>query len=170
MSRLSDVAAGANENAIGTLDHKHLRMAATIHVLFVGPVDRGSMVHDALLDGANFRLTITTDYRELWGMPTQESIQVAILYNTLSSFELEAASRLIRRRWPHSSILVVSRGKSFLEGALYDDRVEPTVAPLVLQTTIERLQKGCMNGSLEMLRCSVRTPAVTGTAAVPLAP
>ena len=37
-------------------------MAAAINVLSVGPVDHGSMVHDALLDGSNFRLTIATDY------------------------------------------------------------------------------------------------------------
>jgi hypothetical protein len=139
MNRLSDVAVGANENVIGTLDHKHFRTAATIHVLSVGPVDRGSMVHDKLLDGASFHLSIATDYRELWGMPTQESIHVAILHNTLSSFELEAAGRLIRRRWPQARILLISRGESSLEDALYDDRVEPTVALELLLTTIERL-------------------------------
>jgi hypothetical protein len=139
MNRLSDVAVGANEHAIGTLDPGHSRMDAAIHVLFVGPVDRGSFVYDALLDGPSFRLTIATNYQELWKMPTQESIRVAILHNTLSSFELEAACRLIRRRWPHARILVVSRGESFLEDPLYDDRVAPTLAPELLLTTIERL-------------------------------
>lgn len=139
MNRLSDVAVGANENAIGSLDHRHFRLAAAIHVLSVGPVDRGSTVHDALLDGASFRLTIATDYQKLWGMPTQESIQVAILHNTLCSFEREAACRLIRRRWPHARVLVVSRGKGFLDDHLYDDRVDPNVAPKNLLSTIERL-------------------------------
>jgi hypothetical protein len=141
MNSLSEVALGANENAIGTLEHGHFRMPAAINVLSVGPVDRGSMVHDALLDGASFRLTIATDYKGLWGMPTQESIQVAVLHNTLSSFELEAACRLIRRRWPHTRILVVSREESFLEDALYDDRMTPTVASEHLLTTIERHTK-----------------------------
>jgi hypothetical protein len=100
------------------------------------------VVHDTLLDGASFHLTIAIDYRELWGMPTQESIHVAILHNTLSSFELEAAGRLIRRRWPLARILVVSSGESFLEDALYDDRVAPTAAPEVLLTTIEQLLGG----------------------------
>ncbi len=139
MNSLADVAVGANKNAIGTLENGHFRMPAAIHVLSVGPVDLGSMVHDALLDGTSFRLTIATDYKRLWGMPTQESIQVAILHNTLSSFELEAACWLIRRRWPHTRILVVSKGESFLEDALYDDRVGPTVAPELLLTTIEQL-------------------------------
>jgi hypothetical protein len=117
-------------------------MTAAIHVLSVGSVDEGSVVHDTLLDGSNFRLTIATDYRKLWGMPTQESIHVAILHNTLSSFELEAACQLIRRRWPRARILVVSSGESILEDALYDDRVAPTAAPAVLLTTIERLTGG----------------------------
>jgi hypothetical protein len=144
MNRLCDAAVGATENASETitLDRPHIRMPKTIHVLSVGPVDRGSMVYDALLDGASFRLTITTDYQKLWEMPTQESIQVAILHNTLSSFEIEAACRLIRRRWPPTRILVVSRGKSILDDGLYDDRVAHIAAPEVLLSTIERLAVG----------------------------
>ena len=139
MNSLADVTVNANKNTIGTLEHGHFRMPAAIHVLSVGPVDLGSLVHDALLDGTSFRLTIATDYKRLWGMPTQESIQVAILHNALSSFELEAVCRLIRRRWPHTRILVVSSGESFLDDPLYDDRVAPAVAPGVLRRTIDRL-------------------------------
>jgi hypothetical protein len=140
MNRLCDVAVGSNENAIrtGTLDRTDIRMAKTIHILSVGPVDCGSMVHDALLDGASFRLTIATDYRKLWGMPAQEPVDVAILHNKLSSFQLEAACRLIRQRWPHAKILLVSRRESSLDDGLYDDRAS-TAAPEVLLTTIERL-------------------------------
>lgn len=140
MNRLCDVAVCSNENAIRTeaLDLLHVRMASTIHVLSVGPVDCGSMVHDALLDRASFRLSIATDYRKLWSMPTQESIHVAILHNTFSSFELEAACRLIRQRWPHAKILLVSRAESSLDDGLYDDRAS-TAAPEVLLTTIARL-------------------------------
>jgi hypothetical protein len=139
MNSLCNVAKETGENAIKTLDREHIRAAKTIHVLSVGPVDCGSMVHDALLDGSNFRLTITTDYRELWGTSTHESIQVAILHNTLSPFESETVCRLIRRRWPHTRILVISNRESILEDALYDDRVALTVAPEVLLETIERL-------------------------------
>jgi hypothetical protein len=142
MNRLCDVTTFANGHAIRTLGREHTRVAKTIHVLSVGSVDRGSVVRDTLLDGASFHLTIATDYRELWGMPTQESIHVAILHNTLSLFELEAAGRLIRRQWPHARILVISSGESFLEDALYDDHVAPTAAPEVLLTIIERLTGG----------------------------
>lgn len=60
----------------------------------------------------------------------------------LSSFETEAVCRLIRRRWLHARILVVSAVESNLEDALYDDRVAPSVSSDVLFTTIERLAGG----------------------------
>ena len=140
MNMLSNVEQSSNESTIrtGTPSQTHLRMAKTIHVLSVGPVDCGSMVHDALLDGASFRLTIATDYRKLWGIPAQESIHVAVLHDAFSSFELEAACRLIRQRWPHAKILLVSRQESSLDDGLYDDRA-PTAAPDLLMTTIEQL-------------------------------
>jgi hypothetical protein len=140
MNRLLDVAKGTNESAIRTeiLDRTHIRMPKTVHVLSVGPVDCGSTVHEALLDRASFHLSIATDYRKLWGIPAHESIHVAILHNALPSFELEAACRLIRQRWPHAKILLVSRAEISLDDGLYDDRAS-TAAPEVLLTTIERL-------------------------------
>jgi hypothetical protein len=139
MNKLCSVATNANESAIGTLDQKDARMPKPIHVLFVGPLDFGSMVHDALLCGPNSRLSIAPDYRELWVIPKQESIQVVVLHSTLSSFELDDATRFIRQRWPHTRILVIRSSEGSLDDALYDDRVAPTVEPEVLLTTIERL-------------------------------
>jgi hypothetical protein len=78
----------------------------------------------------------------LWAIPKQESIQVVILHNTLSPFELEDASRFIRRRWPHARILILRRGVGFLDDALYDEHVVPTAAPEVLLAAIERLAGG----------------------------
>jgi hypothetical protein len=142
MSRLCNVTEGINENVIGTLGRGHIRTAKTIHVLSVGPVDCGCMVHDSLLEGPSFRLSIEPDYRKLWAIPKLESIEVAILHSTLSLFELEKACRLIRQRWPRSRILVVRRGEDFLDDPLYDDCVVPTVAPDVLLAAIERLLEG----------------------------
>jgi hypothetical protein len=146
MNRLCDVEICSNESAIrsGTSGQTHFQMAQTIHVLSVGPVDCGSMVHDALFDRASFRLTIATDYRELWGIAAQESIHVGVLHDAFSSFELEAACRLIRQRWPHAKILLVSRQESSLDDGLYDDRAL-TAAPDLLGTTIERLAVGWLD-------------------------
>lgn len=138
MSNHIFVSQGTPENAIGTLNTTHIQIAPAIRVVSVGPLDRGSWVHDALSGESNMRLTIATDVRQLWSMPNQESIQIAILHDTLSLLEFEAACRLIRRRWPHSKILVVSREESLLEDALYDDRVVPAAAPAILLGAIER--------------------------------
>jgi hypothetical protein len=143
MNRLSNVDPGSNEGAIrtGTLDRPHIRVAKTIHVVSVGSMDCGSTVHDALLGRTSFRLSIATDYRKLWELPAQESVHVAVLHNTLSSFELEAACRLIRQRWSSAKILLVSRKESSLDDGLYDDRA-PAADSDVLLTTIERLTGG----------------------------
>jgi hypothetical protein len=114
-------------------------MTSPIRVLSVGSVDRGSMVHDALLEGPGFLLSIATDYSGLRAMPEPEDFQVAILHNTLDSFELDDACRLIRHQWPHARILVIRAGEDFLEDALYDDRVIPTVAREVLLMSIDQL-------------------------------
>lgn len=139
MSRLLDLAAGAEDSFKSRPEPPQFRMPEAVNVLSVGPVDCGSMVHDALIGGLSFRLIIATDYLKLWSLPSHESVHVAILHNKLSSFEIEAACRLIRRRWPATRILLVWRGESSIDDALYDDRVEPTVAPQSLLAAIERL-------------------------------
>ncbi|MGA3346487.1 MAG: hypothetical protein ABSC76_16635 [Terracidiphilus sp.] len=142
MSSHTNVLKSTGESAVGTLNAARIRFATAIQVVSVGPVERGCWVHDALSGRPNARLTIATDLRQLWSISTQQSIQVAILHDTLSLLDFEAASRLIRRRFPSAKILVVSREESFLEDALYDDRVAPTVAPTVLLRAIERVAYG----------------------------
>jgi hypothetical protein len=142
MNRLRDVSKVVEENVIGSMNHRALQVPKAIHVLSVGAIDCGCMVHNALLNGPRFRLSVATDYRELWVIPNQESIQVVILHSTLSSFELEYASRFIRRRWPRARILVVCNGEGFLDDALYDVRVVSNVSREVLLATIERLIGG----------------------------
>lgn len=111
----------------------------TIHVLSVGPVERGCLVHDALLSRPHTHLSITPDYRQLWMLPRQESFHVAVLHNTLSDGELEETSQLIRRRWPKARILVIRYGEGFLDDALYDEQVTPSVAVEKLHAAIDRL-------------------------------
>jgi hypothetical protein len=153
MNSLSDAARSNTENAIGSLERVSMRRRKTIHVLFLGSMDHASMVHDVLLDGPNFRLTVKTDYRELWSIQKGESIQVVILHNTLNLIELEDSSRYIRQRWPHARILIIRREEGSLEDALYDERVAPVAAPEVLLTTIDRLTGGWherVSGEVEM--------------------
>jgi hypothetical protein len=139
MNRLCDVSKVVKESAIGSMNRRAPQMPKAIHVLSVGAAVCGSVVHDALLNGPRFSLYIATDYRELWAIPKHETIQVVILHNTLSSFELDDASRFIRQRWPHARILVVRNGEGFLDDALYDVRVVSNVDREVLRATFERL-------------------------------
>ncbi len=139
MSRLLISTDGVKETSIRSTDRRGVQLPDAIHVLSVGPIDFGSMVHDALLNGPCSRLSIAPDYRELWVAPKQESVQVVILHSTLSSFELDDACRFIRQRWPHAKILVLRGGEGFLDDPLYDERVVPTVAPEALLAAIERL-------------------------------
>jgi hypothetical protein len=121
------------------LNQRASRSPKTTRVLSVGSIDRGSMVHDASLEGPEFRLSIATDY---WGLRTilePEDLQVAILHDTLDSFELDDACRLIRQRWPHARILVIRTSEDVLEDALYDDRVIPPVVRKILIATIKQL-------------------------------
>ncbi len=109
------------------------------HVLIVGPMESGDVVRSILLGEPNLTISIVADYRELWTIPNQEIFHLVILNVTLSTFELEASSRLIRQRWPRAKILVVRQGVGFLEDALYDDRVAVGDTPEALRGRIGRL-------------------------------
>jgi hypothetical protein len=109
------------------------------HVLMVGPMESGNVVRSALLGEPNLTISIVADYRELWTIPAQETFDLVVLNVTLSTFELEASSRLIRQRWPHAKILVIRHGEGFLEDALYDDRVRVGEKPEVLRGRIGHL-------------------------------
>jgi hypothetical protein len=139
MNSLGNVASRAVEVFMGIPDWGQVRTPRATHVLSVGPLDRGCMVYDVLLDEPHTHLSIAPDSRKLWSIPKQASVQVAILHNTLSPLELEEASQFIRRQWPHARILVIRKGEDFLDDALYDDRVAPPVAPRILRATIIRL-------------------------------
>jgi len=152
MSKVCDVEVGSNRSVVGGLE-PHAWGPEKIHVLSVGSVDCGSLVHDALLHGPSFHLTIATDCKQLWTIPRQESLQIVILHSTLTAFELEDVSRFIRQRWPLARILVLRSGEGFLDDALYDDRLAPTVAPDVLIAEIERSLGLGMCGALEKRAC-----------------
>jgi hypothetical protein len=147
---LPDIATFTNENTSSTLDQNQIQKSREIHILSVGSVECGSTVHDALLNGRNFHLTIAINYRMLWAIPKQESFQVAIVHSTLSVFEAEAACRLIRRRWPQAKVLVALEQENSLDRALYNDRVTPNLLPELLFTTILRSQEDGMSGASEL--------------------
>jgi hypothetical protein len=125
--------------------HFHIAKATT-------SLDRSFVLHDALHDALVeapcchlsaawncLELWMIADCRELWVIPKQEAIQLAILHDTLSSFELDEAARLIRRHWPSVGILLIGTGEDSLDNALYDDRVSSGASLEVLLTAIDHL-------------------------------
>jgi hypothetical protein len=138
-------------------------MIRAIHVLSVGSLDLGSMVHDALLEGPGFQVSIAMGYLDLCAMHEHGDFQLAILHNTLESFELEDACRFIRHRWPRARILVVRAGEDFLEDALYDDRVIPPVVREILIATFKQLTATwSREGATPAIQGTVKAPNLIG--------
>jgi hypothetical protein len=107
-------------------------------VLLVGRADY-SKIFDCLLSFTDFRFSLVADYRGLWAAPPMETLQLAILFDSLHSFELEASCRLIRRKWPKARILIFRSRMESLDKSLYDVRLAPNVAPQMLQATTLKL-------------------------------
>ncbi len=148
MNTPHQVEIGAPRESVFGVGEKRLQSIERIHLLSVGSLDRSFVLHDALhgapphhhsVAWSCVELWMIADYRELWIIPRREVIQLSILHNTLSSFEVDDAARLIRHRWPSADILLVSTGEDCLDRALYDDRVAPVASPDVLLTAIDRL-------------------------------
>lgn len=139
MSRLTNSARSAHASAIGYLNGSEIPRPSALHLLSVGPPESACILHDALFDRQNWRMTIAIDARELWVIPAQQSIHVAVLHCALSTLELEEACMTIRRRWPMARILVIREGEGFLDDGMYDDRQMPYTAPHLLLRAMERL-------------------------------
>lgn len=121
-----------------------------LHVLSVGPLALCSIVCD-VLKGHNCWHRSARDCRELWKIPTEETINVAILHQLLFPFEREEATRLIRRRWPEARIVAIRAGSRILDDALYDDRILPGGVPEELVAFIERLSDQRHRPKLELV-------------------
>lgn len=100
-----------------------------IHVLSVGRIETDRLICDALLNSPEFRISFVHDYRDLWTSSKQNVVDAVVMHNTLCSFELAEAARLVRNRWPHAKILIIRSGEVSLDRALYDQRLHPPVTP-----------------------------------------
>jgi hypothetical protein len=139
MNRLCIVPNSLAARIIEALDRSTSRAANVVHVLSVGPVDCGSVVHDALLDGPQFRLTIATELRQLWLIPMQEPVHLVILHHTLSESQLEDARWFVHEWWPQATIMVIRSDMGLLHVALHAENVARPEAPEALLGKIERL-------------------------------
>lgn len=117
-----------------------------IHILSVGRIEPGTIIRDTLLHAQGFRVSFVHDYRELWISSKQHDAHAVILHNSLCSFELAEAARLVRGRWPNARIVVIRSGQLPLDRALYDRRLHsPVQQDALLQqifSLIHAIQEG----------------------------
>jgi hypothetical protein len=117
-----------------------------IHVLSVGRIETGRLMCDALLDSPDFRVSFVHDYRDLWISSRQHVVSAVVMHNTLCSFELAEAARLVRNRWPNAKILIIRSGEVSLDRALYDQRLHPPVNQEVLVEQIRLMSDSLREG------------------------
>lgn len=118
----------------------------TIHVLSVGRIENDRLMCDELLDSPDFRITFVHDYRDLWISSKQQTVNAVVMHNTLCSFELAEAGRLVRNRWPNAKILIIRSGEVSLDRALYDQRLHPPVKQQVLVEEVRLLTESSRKG------------------------
>jgi len=126
-------------NAGQDSDHEAIQTDELLHVVSVGTLEHGYLLHDLLLNNRAWRLSVITDCLQLWEMPEREAVHLAILHDTLSLPDLDEAAHAVRRRWPKAKILVLRSGGEFLEDALYDDRALPSTSAPALLASIESI-------------------------------
>lgn len=148
MNTLCQIETGAHRQKASGLREKMVPSNERIHLLSVGSFERSFELHDAFLvapcrqlsvTGNCLELSMIPEYRQLWIIPRQEAIHLAILHDTLHSFELDETARLIRHHWPEARILLISTEEGILDDAMYDDRIEPAASPQDLLSVIDRL-------------------------------
>ena len=140
-SRLGDFS-----SQISTWDEVSIK--APIHVLSVGRIEPGTLIRDAHLDSPIFRVSFVHDYRELWISSKQYAVHAVVMHNSLCSFELAEAARLVRNRWPKAKILMIRSGEVTLEPPLYDHRLVPPVNPKLLISMLLNLANTSNEGDI----------------------
>jgi DNA-binding NtrC family response regulator len=117
-------------------------MTTTLHVLSIGSQDSCNTVRDVLLQRHNCRLSVVTSLWDMYAIPQQNHLDIAILHHTLSRLQIRDASEYIRRRWPRAKILVISAEMDVPDDPLYDEWAPPGQSSGTLLAMIEQLTGG----------------------------
>ena len=122
-------------------DRDNIATNCPIRVLLLGRIEPGTRIRDAFVDSPHFTVSFVHDYRELWISSKQHAVDTVVMQNTLCSFELAEAARLVRGRWPRARTLLIHSGELSLDRGLYDERLYPPVSQEVLVERILKLSK-----------------------------
>lgn len=98
-----------------------------IRVLSIGRLEPDRFTREEFLASPNMAVSFVNDYRELWVSSKQHAVHAVVIQNSLCSFELAEAARLVRARWPEARILIVRSGEMLLDRSLYDMHLHPPV-------------------------------------------
>ncbi len=119
-------------------------MTNILHVLSIGSADSCNAIRDALLERGHCRVSVATNYRELFAIPRREVFEIAILHHITSPLECRASSEYIRRTWPCAKILVIcARAEAeLLDDPLYDECIATNPSRDALLAAIEQITAG----------------------------
>jgi hypothetical protein len=118
----------------------------SICLLSVGRMDPALLAISRLRNDASFIISVAKDYRDLWLRSGEESVEIALLHNSLCSFELEQAARLIRRRWPKAKILILRSGRILITRVVYDEWLSPSISSEALLKRVFKSVKPSREG------------------------
>jgi hypothetical protein len=110
-------------------------------VLSVGRMDEDVLIREPLHESSGFRFSHANDYLELWALSRGHTYDAVIFHNSISRFELEEATHLVRRRWPSAGILLIRSGEITLRDPFYDRRLRPPVEPNTLMSVLSELTR-----------------------------
>ncbi|HTF65933.1 MAG TPA: hypothetical protein VK638_24915 [Edaphobacter sp.] len=96
-----------------------------IRILTVSQDERLLESRAALFQKAHYYVRTANDYRQIQSISERENFEVAVLDRIDPASELDELARLIRKRWPKTQILILSKATPPpLDDALYDDCVD----------------------------------------------
>lgn len=112
-----------------------------IYVLSVGRLEHEAIQLESLADLSEVSVSHASDYRELWILSKGSQYQAVVFHNSLCSFELEEAARLVRSRWPAAKIVIIRSGEISLDDPLYDYRLTPPTDPNTLISVLAEITR-----------------------------
>lgn len=114
-------------------------MTTTLGVLSIGSAESCGVVREVLLMRHKRRLFAAASYRDLCDVPASESLEIAIVHQTLSEHELLVSLEYVRRHWPSARILLISAHSEAVDDPLYDEWARPETSQDTFLSIIERL-------------------------------
>jgi len=116
----------------------HLERFGGKTALLVDPDPRCLEARWLLLSGSRSQAQTACTPCEVYGVQLDGEPEIAVLSDSLGSFQLQAVAEYVRHRWPRARILVIGPTAPLLEDQLYDERVADEFSPTELLAAVEK--------------------------------